>query len=280
MANPQIENGKTEIANELMDAFCRFRIPGEERQIVDSIIRKTYGWHKTEDAISLSQFVEMTGLNKPHIIKAIKNLVKKRVIIVIAQKGNAPAKVYGINKNYDEWVALPKKATIVTKKGNDTAQPPEKTGGSDDQEPLPKKVIVTKKGNSSLPKKVPTKATITKASMYYIPEWLSRDSWDRFVDMRIEKKAPLNENAADLIIKKLERLRRQPGQDPNEILNESVINEWKGIFPLKEGGRNGNGNGSRPQNYGHGTSKAPGKAQSTWARSDDQPYPIDGVCTE
>lgn len=138
MANPQIEDGYIKIATEIQDAFCHFRIPGEERQVLDTIIRKTYGWNKCEDAISLSQFVEATGMNKPHVIQAIKGLLLKKVISV-TEKGNDIAKVYKFNKNYEEWIPLPKKVT------------------------LPKKVIVvTEKGNLALPKKVPTKDTITK----------------------------------------------------------------------------------------------------------------------
>jgi phage replication O-like protein O len=141
VANPQIENGHVAIANEIYDALCRFRIPGEERQVLDVIIRKTYGWNKKEDAISLSQFVEMTGMNKPHIVMAIKGLLLKKVIIV-TKNGNAPAKVYRFNKNYDEWIALPKKVI------------------------LPKTVIsVTKNGKTSLPKTVPTKDTNTKTTI-------------------------------------------------------------------------------------------------------------------
>jgi hypothetical protein len=37
MASPQRENGHVEIANELFDALCRFRIPGEARQCLDAI---------------------------------------------------------------------------------------------------------------------------------------------------------------------------------------------------------------------------------------------------
>ena len=68
MRSPQLENGHTRLANEIMEALCRFRIPGVERQVLDAIIRKTYGWHKKKDAISLSQFVEMTGVTKAHEI--------------------------------------------------------------------------------------------------------------------------------------------------------------------------------------------------------------------
>lgn len=138
MASPQCEDGYTRIANEIMDALAKIRIPGEERQVLDSIMRKTYGWNKCEDLIALSQFVEMTGLNKPHIIRAIQGLLSKKVIIV-TEKGNDPAKVYKFNKNHDEWIPLPKKVT------------------------LPKKVIsVAEKDNPSLPKKGTTKYNNTK----------------------------------------------------------------------------------------------------------------------
>jgi phage replication O-like protein O len=95
MASPQKENGYTAIANEIMDALAKIRIPGEERQVLDSILRKTYGWNKCEDPIALSQFVEMTGLNKPHIVRSINGLLLKKVII-ITQKGNDTAKVLNL----------------------------------------------------------------------------------------------------------------------------------------------------------------------------------------
>ena len=58
MANPQRENGHVDIANEIMDKLCRYRIPGEVRQVMDTVFRKTYGWNKKADRISLSQFCE------------------------------------------------------------------------------------------------------------------------------------------------------------------------------------------------------------------------------
>lgn len=108
MANPQKEDGYTAIANEIMDALCKIRIPGEERQVLDAILRKTYGWNKCEDAISLSQFVEMTGLKKPHIVRAIKNLILKNVII---KKDNENISTYRFNKDFDHWQPLSKKIT-------------------------------------------------------------------------------------------------------------------------------------------------------------------------
>ena len=100
---PQKENGYTPIANEIMDALCHTRIAGEQRQILDCILRKTYGWNKKVDEISLSQFMKMTGMSKPHIVRALNKLNGKKFIIKrTIQKDNHIACSYEFNKNYTE----------------------------------------------------------------------------------------------------------------------------------------------------------------------------------
>lgn len=141
MANPQKENGHTDIANEIMEALSRTRIPGEARQVLDFIIRKTWGWNKKEDWISLSQFVNGTGLKKTTIIKARKKLLEMN-LIGVTQKGNDGELKYRFNKDFESW------------------------------KPLPKRVIVTQKGNShdpkrksALPKKLPTNKNTTNKNI-------------------------------------------------------------------------------------------------------------------
>ncbi len=123
-----------------MEAFSKTRIPGEARQVLDFIIRKTYGWHKKYDFISLSQFVDGTGLRKPTVCKAIKKLLQMNLIIT--QKDNGIATSYSFNKHFNKWNLLPKKIT------------------------LPKKEIRgSQKGNQGVPKKGHTKETITKETI-------------------------------------------------------------------------------------------------------------------
>lgn len=135
MANPQLEDGYVRVATEVWEALCRIRIPGEARQVLDVIIRKTWGWNKKEDRISLSQFVEATGLKKDKIIRARGKLVSMNIV---SFKGNGNGATYRINKNYHSWQPLPKKETY------------------------PKKEIsVSQKGNPSFPLKEPTIDTTT-----------------------------------------------------------------------------------------------------------------------
>ena len=97
MANPQVENGHIAIATELIEALAGIRISGVEWQCLLVIIRKTYGWKKKMDWIALSQFQEMTGVSKPHTIRALGNLIDKNIV---AKKGNGVGVSYGIIKNY------------------------------------------------------------------------------------------------------------------------------------------------------------------------------------
>ena len=109
-ATPQLSNGFTQIANEIMDALVAYRIPGEERQCLDFILRKTYGYHKKEDIISNSQFVAATGLKKGNVSRAIKNLVLKNIVIKNDNK-NIPS--YRFNKNYKTWKVLSKLQPVI-----------------------------------------------------------------------------------------------------------------------------------------------------------------------
>ena len=122
MASPQLENGYTKIANEILDELCQFRIPGELWLVLNCIIRKTYGFNKKEDYIANSQMIIMTGLDKSHVSRSLKELRFHRIV---AKRGNK----LRLNKNYDEWesfskklpkkkLELPKEETAVAKRGN------------------------------------------------------------------------------------------------------------------------------------------------------------------
>ena len=59
------------------------------------------------------------------------------------------------------------------------------------------------------------------------------DALRGFVEMRKEKKAPLTEHALSLLLKRLDGLGHSDAEK-SEIVNQSVINSWKGFFALKQ----------------------------------------------
>lgn len=104
MANPQKENGNTEIANEIIEALAKIQLSGYESRVLWIIFRKTYGWHKKEDWITNTQIAEMTGITESHISRTIKILIRKKIVTKIGKK-------VSFQKDYDKWEKLPKLVT-------------------------------------------------------------------------------------------------------------------------------------------------------------------------
>jgi hypothetical protein len=50
--------------------------------------------------------------------------------------------------------------------------------------------------------------------------------------MRRSIRAPVTDDAARLIVRDLEKLRAQ-GHQPREVLEQSVKQAWRGVFPIK-----------------------------------------------
>jgi putative lipoprotein len=59
------------------------------------------------------------------------------------------------------------------------------------------------------------------------------EALEGFVEMRKRIKAPLTEHALSLLLKKLDGLGRSDAEKV-EIVNQSVMNNWKGFFALKQ----------------------------------------------
>jgi len=97
MASPQKENGYTAIANELLERLCYPGINGSEYRVIHFIIRKTYGFQKKADRISLSQFQAGTLMERKQAVETIKSLLEKRIVI---KDGG----IYKLNKNWEDWV--------------------------------------------------------------------------------------------------------------------------------------------------------------------------------
>ena len=111
MASPQKEDGYTPIANEIMEALARVNIGYGNAQILYATLRKTYGWHKKKDKISISQFEEITGLSRRMVIYCVQNLEAKKILIVERKRGRGninEINEISFNKNYKEWVVQEK----------------------------------------------------------------------------------------------------------------------------------------------------------------------------
>lgn len=103
------------VPTEFFDTVAKMRIPGEQMQILSVIARKTWCWGKDVDGIPLSQFVEITGIKKSNVIRAIHALIDRKIIIVI-KDDNKTWQHFKINSNFDIWGSLSKKRTFSKKR--------------------------------------------------------------------------------------------------------------------------------------------------------------------
>lgn len=83
---------------------------------------------------------------------------------------------------------------------------------------------------SNTPLPIPSPSPLPKNHGFTLPPIIRPEVWAGFEDMRKRIRKPMTDNARKLIIGKLKRL----GGDPNIILEESTMNGWAGVFPLKE----------------------------------------------
>jgi len=96
----------TQIPNIIFDQFMA-KMSHAEFKIVMAVARKTYGWHKDKDRISLTQIIELTGVSRQKILDSIKSL---DWLIESHQTGSKSGKTntYSIKlgpKQSSEWTA-------------------------------------------------------------------------------------------------------------------------------------------------------------------------------
>ncbi|MFM0487983.1 replication protein [Paraburkholderia graminis] len=111
-ASPQLENGYTRLANELLDALINAGLTARQWAVVMAVIRKTYGFNKKADEIGLSQLSLMTGIDKAHLSRTVRELEAAKVI-------HREAGVHGhslsINKRHKDWGLLKEQPQLPKK---------------------------------------------------------------------------------------------------------------------------------------------------------------------
>ena len=118
METPQTEKGFIQIAsgdeqNDILMALIKAELSGSEYQICLLIIRKTWGYKKKEDWISLTQFEKYTGKSRTIICRSILKLVNKNILVKKSILGKNA--FYSFNKDFNLWDKLVNKRIPVIK---------------------------------------------------------------------------------------------------------------------------------------------------------------------
>ncbi len=92
-----------------------------------------------------------------------------------------------------------------------------------------------RKGKEILKGKDREKAVSASEIKFALPEWIPKETWDAFIEVRKAKKCPNTERALNMLIKKLYKFKIQ-GIDIKEIIECSIVNGWKDIYEPRKGG--------------------------------------------
>ena len=112
----QIEQGEfARIHNSILGILAKARFTGSEYRCLLFLLRKTYGWQKKEDAISVSQWAEGVGVEfekRHNVWRTLQVLVEKNVIYA-RDNGNNRPKTWGFNKYVETWDATLLPQTVI-----------------------------------------------------------------------------------------------------------------------------------------------------------------------
>lgn len=72
----------------------------------------------------------------------------------------------------------------------------------------------------------------TSSDEIILPEWLDPKDWNDYLEYRKGIAAPMSVVAQTRAIAELNRLRVE-GHDPSRVIGQSIVNGWKGLFPVK-----------------------------------------------
>jgi len=96
MANPQLENGYTRIANELLVALTKIDMPPTCFRIALYVIRMTYGYGLKNDYFPVMKIAESIGIHRVVVTRNLVMLKKANIVVRDGQK-------IGIQKDFDKW---------------------------------------------------------------------------------------------------------------------------------------------------------------------------------
>lgn len=232
-----------QVPNALVDDLMA-ELGGVELKCYLLVIRKTKGWSKEFDAISLSQFVTFTGAGKTAVINALKNLVDAGLLV--RKVGARNTSVYAINL----FINSTSSKSELVQKVNRTSSESELVTSSESEHTKNNIKNTTQNTNTNLT----VSNTRAKKSEKINPEnldglvfedqslqdfgidYIDRTKWSAYCKMRKAKgkNAEIKtQGTLESILKNLLKLSGGNTATASEILEQSIANTWTGLFELK-----------------------------------------------
>lgn len=72
------------------------------------------------------------------------------------------------------------------------------------------------------------------SSLPPLPDWIPARAWQHYLEMREQIRKPMTPRAIILAVRELGNLASR-GNNPEEVLNQSILNSWSGLYEVKNG---------------------------------------------
>ena len=176
-----------QIPNSVVDELMA-EMSGVELKCYLFVIRKTKGWNKEYDAISLTQFIKFTGASKTAVVDALKNLVE--LGLLVKKTGVRNTSVYAINLFGNQTSS----ENELVQKVNSTSSESELVTSSESEHTKNNNINTTTKNKNNSTRTAKTNVKDMLAE-YGVTGQLA----DEFIDHRKFRKAPITKRVMALI---------------------------------------------------------------------------------
>lgn len=102
--SPQLEDGYTRIANELLEAVYRSKFSASQLSILLMVWRYTYGFQRKDHELAVSYISLHTGIHQQQVKKELSYLIDANVLKVTREATKTDSRKIAFNKNYTQWV--------------------------------------------------------------------------------------------------------------------------------------------------------------------------------
>ena len=227
MANPQKENGSTDIANELLEVIYSSNFNAPQLDIIYCLIRYTYGFHRKSHKLSINFISRATKRHKITISKELAKLIDKNVINVEQKSTYSTSRILSLNKNYSTW-GVSQNETVsqsetVSQNVTSTVSQNETVGVS--QNETKKLKIETKKETKDIHTKSDDFESVCRSVFDYFENCGSKEKFKNEIKFKVNRK---NET----ILKMLEKIYKEYSlKQIKDVIYQAYNNhvefEWK-----------------------------------------------------
>ncbi|ETT46232.1 hypothetical protein BSK66_31680 [Paenibacillus odorifer] len=103
MDGPQIEDGYTRVANEILEQVALRKFNATQLRIIMIVWRYTYGYRRKDHDFALTFLQQLTCLSASTVKREVGLLIKSKVILVTQKETSVMPRRLSFNKHYEQW---------------------------------------------------------------------------------------------------------------------------------------------------------------------------------